>query len=262
MALPSEIHGRGGSIRADCRSRKCGRRPRAYGFIEADAGRLVSAKRYGALLGCRARFTPETGIEVTFPDRTIVGDDGGELSRRVSALIGHDVRLVGARDPDATEVVALGAPETLADFAPLHLLAARDLDALAGEHPGGEWDPQRFRPNVLIDDRLPTGADGWLGCDIHVGDEVIVHAVILTPRCVMTTHAQGGLPKDREILRTLTRVRSRQVRVFGERPCVGCYAEVVGPGVVRRGDPVRVERVEPRHGALTTAIDAVAANRN
>ncbi len=31
---------------------------RAYGFIEADAGRLVSAKRYSALLGCRARFYP------------------------------------------------------------------------------------------------------------------------------------------------------------------------------------------------------------
>ena len=235
---------------------------RAYGFVEADTGRLVSAKRYGSLLRCRARLRPAAGVEVTFPDGTIV-DDIGELTRRVSALIGHDVRLVKAGDPDAADVVAWGAPETLADFAPLHLLAVSDLDHLADEHPESEWDARRFRPNVLIDDSDPlTGGDGWVGCDIHLGAEVVAHAVILTLRCAMTTHPQGRLRRDRDILRTLTRTRSRAVRAFGESPCLGCYAEVVNPGVVRRGDAVRVERVEPRHGVLAKAVDAVAASRN
>ena len=58
---------------------------------------------------------PAAGVEVTFPDGTTV-DDIDELTRRVSALIGHDVRFVKADDPDAADVVAWGAPETLADF--------------------------------------------------------------------------------------------------------------------------------------------------
>jgi uncharacterized protein len=242
---------------------------RAYALIESESGQLVSGKRHGALVGCRARFLspPETDrstppVEVTFPDGTVVTDDSAEVSRRASALLGIDVHLVNHLDKDAEPVLALAAPQTLADFGPVHVLAASDLDRLADEHPGGDWDPRRFRPNVLIDDAgLTGGADDWLGCDIHLGSQVVVHAVMPTPRCVMTTLAQGELPRDREILRTLARVHTREVPVFGDRPCVGCYAEVVSPGVLRRGDPVHVERVEPRLGVLAVAVDAVAAQK-
>jgi uncharacterized protein len=242
---------------------------RAYALIESESGQLVSGKRHGALVGCTARFLspPETDkstppVEVTFPDGTVVTDDAAEVSRRASALLGVEVRLVNHLDKEAEPVLALGAPQTFADFAPVHVVAAGDLDRLAEEHPAGEWDLRRFRPNVLIDDAgLTDGADDWLGCDIHLGPQVVVHAVMPTPRCVMTTLAQAELPRDREILRTLVRMHSREVPVFGVRPCVGCYAEVVRPGVLRRGDPVRVERVEARHGVLAKAVDAVAAKR-
>jgi uncharacterized protein YcbX len=239
---------------------------RAYGFLEAASGRLVSAKRHGALLECRARFlgppltdAPAPPIEVTFPDGTVVTDDAAEIARRASALLGTDVRLVRSSDPDAQSVVAMAAPQTLADFAPVHVLAETDLDRLRVEYPGGDWDARRFRPNVLISD---TGDDGWLGCDLRLGAHVVVHAVMPTSRCVMTTLPQGELPRDREVLRTLARVRRRQVGPLGELPCVGSYAEVVCPGVVHRGDPVRVERVEPRHGVLAAALDAIAAEQN
>jgi uncharacterized protein len=240
---------------------------RAYGFIETRNAKLVSAKRHAALVGCRARFTePPTGdestppIEVTFPDGTVVTDDGDELSRRVSALLGHEVRLVNHNDPAAESVVAWGAPKTLADFAPLHVLATSELDRLAAEHHEGEWDPRRFRPNVLIEDTArPTASDSWLAYDLHFGAEVVVHVVMPTPRCVMTTLSQGSLPKDRDILRTLVRASTKQVRAFGDRPAVGYYAQIVRPGVVRTGDPVRAEKVQPRDGALVTALDAFAA---
>ena len=75
----------------------------------------------------------------------------------------------------------------------------------------------------------------------------------------MTTLAQGELPRDREILRTLARVGRREIGMLGQFACAGSYAEVVQPGVVRSGDPVRIERVQPRQGALATAIDALAA---
>ena len=54
-----------------------------------------------------------------------------------------------------------------------------------------------MRPNILIDDSAePGNEDDWLGCDVHIGEQAVVHIVGPTPRCVMTTLAQPGLPKD------------------------------------------------------------------
>jgi uncharacterized protein len=227
---------------------------RAYGFLEVDTGRLVSAKRYGTLLECHARLATD-GVEVTFPDGTVVSDPD-ELSRRTSTLLGREVRFMRHTDPEAQPVVAMAAPETLADFAPVHVLAISALEQLAAEYPAAVWDPRRFRPNVLIDDTgQGDGVDGWLDHDLGLGAEVVLHVVIPTSRCVMTTRAQGELPRDPAILRTLARSRRRDIGPLGEMPALGSYAEVVTPGVVRHGDPVRVEWVEPRHGVLAAALE-------
>ena len=51
----------------------------------------------------------------------------------------------------------------------------------------------------------------------------------------MTTMAQGELPKDTEVLRTL--VRHNRIDVAGGLyPCAGVYATVAQPGTVRAGD--------------------------
>jgi uncharacterized protein YcbX len=52
-----------------------------------------------------------------------------------------------------------------------------------------------------------------------------------TLRCVMTTLAQGELPQDPAILQT--------VREQNAARC-GVYAKVAMPGIVRRGDPLRL----------------------
>ena len=45
-----------------------------------------------------------------------------------------------------------------------------------------------MRPNILIDDSAePGNEDDWLGCDVHIGEQAVVHIVGPTPRCVMTT---------------------------------------------------------------------------
>ncbi len=241
---------------------------RAYGFLEVETGRLVSAKRpkrFGALLDCCARFVaapsadaPTPPIEVTFPDGTVVcGDrtDGAELTRRVTELLGREVRLISSApdgltfetepategDPAGQLPVAMAAPGTLLDLAALHILAANTLRRLAAEYPSSEWDPRRLRPNMLIDaGDMPADEDEWIGCDLHLGADTVIHVVGPTPRCVMTTLAQAGLPRDPGVLKTI-------------------YAEVVTPGVVRRGDQVRIERVQPREGVLAATIDTIAA---
>ncbi|MGV0742115.1 MOSC domain-containing protein [Mycolicibacterium sp. XJ870] len=276
---------------------------RAYGFLDVETGKVVSAKRpkrFGALMECRARFlspprpdTPSPSIEVTFPDGAVVRDDPSELARRVSELVGRDVRMlnsapngasaelasqgiedVGAADAVMAQfrdeegervkdfIVGMAAPGTLLDIGALHVLAASTLRGFAAEYPAGDWDPRRLRPNILIDDGGELGEeDDWVGCHLHIGTEVIVHVVLPVPRCVMTTLAQPGLPRDLGVLKTIARVGRKQVFSLGQAVCAGSYAEVVRAGVVRTGDPVGLQRVEPREDALAAMIKKMSAGR-
>jgi uncharacterized protein len=231
---------------------------RAYAFIDVETGEIASAKQskhFGPLLECRASFLhppAEDGappIEVTFPDGTVVrteGDRGEELAKCASNFLGRQVRFVMA------ERHALG----FVDLAQVHLLAASTLRQLADEHPEGGWDPRRMRPNVLVDDRgLAAAEDHWLSCNVHLGEHAVVHLAILTPRCVMTSLPQPGLPKDAAILKAIARLGLKDLPFFGRSACAGWYADIVSPGVVRRGDPVDVERVTPRKGAIAATID-------
>ena len=73
-----------------------------------------------------------------------------------------------------------------------------------------------------------------------IGAEVVLRATIPTPRCVVTTLPQGDLPQDPGILRTVAQQNLLDLGEFGRSACLGVYADVVKPGVVRRGDTVRV----------------------
>jgi uncharacterized protein YcbX len=274
---------------------------RGYGFFDVETGRLVSAKhpkRFGALLGCTARYLsdpapgqPTPAIEVTFPDGSVVRDDDAEVTRRVGALLGREVRLittveaglafdevdpgidgvmpdefVAALSPDASEhvmqiPVGMAAPGTMLDLAALHILTTSTLNQLAAVYPDGSWDPRRMRPNMVIDAGadLPGEEDEWFGCDLKVGADAVIHVVGPTPRCVMTTLPQPGLPRDSGVLKAIAGIGRRQIGTLGQFACAGSYAEVVTPGVVRRGDPVAVERVEPREGALAATISMMSA---
>jgi uncharacterized protein YcbX len=75
---------------------------------------------------------------------------------------------------------------------------------------------------------------------VAIGDEVVLRATIPTPRCVVTTLPQGELPHDPGILRTVAQQNLLDLGEFGRSACLGVYADVVQPGVVRCGDPVRV----------------------
>jgi uncharacterized protein len=233
-------------------------------------------------------------IEVTFPDGTVVRADDAELTRRAAELLGREMRLISTAPDgltfdelwpqieglgpddfvDALESepadsqgdrvmqipAAMAAPGTMLDLAALHILAVSTLNRLKAEYPSGEWDPRRLRPNMVIDaGDEPADEDEWLGCDLHLGAEAIIHVVGPTPRCVMTTLAQPGLPRDAGVLKTIASVGRKQIGPLGQFACAGSYAEVVTPGLVRRGDPVRIERVQPRQGALAATIDMMAA---
>jgi hypothetical protein len=54
----------------------------------------------------------------------------------------------------------------------------------------------------------------------------------------MTTLAQDELPKDTDVLRTLTRHNRVQVGAAGLFPCAGVYAVVEAPGTLQTSDRV------------------------
>jgi hypothetical protein len=92
-----------------------------------------------------------------------------------------------------------------------------------------------LRPNVVL---APASAargfmeNDWIGRTLVLGETVRLRITGPCPRCVMTTLAQGDLPKDSGILRTAAQHNMANV---------GVYAAVAQPGAIRRGDPVRLE---------------------
>ena len=263
------------------------KRPRRFGALLDCRARFLSPPTVDG---------DSPAIEVTCPDGAVVrtdDDDGAELTRRSAELLGREVRLVttapdgialdelipqldglGEKPLEAMQTeaadsqgdrfvqipVAMAAPGTMLDLAAMHVLATSTLRRMEEAYPDGRWDPRRMRPNILIDDSAQPGNEGdWLGFDLHIGEQAVVHIVGPTPRCVMTTLAQPGLPKDSNVLKTVARVNMQELGSLGQFPCAGWYAEVITPGVVRRGDPIRFERVELRKGALAATIDMLAA---
>jgi uncharacterized protein YcbX len=238
---------------------------------------------------------PTPPVRVRMPDgRSVSGD---EIAPAVGELLGREVRLVTSIPPrtpyemiwpellgsdeflssarlaaeDTDEPVfgsppGIAAPGTLLDLAALHVLATSTLAALAAHHPDGTWDDRRFRPNIVFADEPVDGRpadryveDEWLGCDLKIGERARIHIVSPTLRCPMPMLEQPGLPSDSGILRTLQHHGRRKLGDWGTFSCVGAYAEVVNPGVVRVGDPVEVTATAATESALTAAIEMLAA---
>ena len=194
--------------------------------------------------------------------RALVGRD-----RELSALVRREVTLARTAPGDATmeeywpdmdgvsphghretvtdERMGIAAPPgTFFDAAPIHVLTVASLDRLRALYPSGRFEARRFRPNLVID--VDGGDEGfpenrWVGRTLRIADAVRLPVLAPVPRCVMTTLAQGDLPRDPGILRTPAQHNRIEVLDLGRYPCVGAYGGVAAGGRVARGDPVAVE---------------------
>lgn len=196
---------------------------RTYAVHHADGklGSGKSSKRFRhteGLLEFHARHDGDTTL-VTFPDgRTLrAGDPATDAA--LAAEVGGSVRL--ATEDGVSHL----------DAAPVHILTTASLRWLAAELPDAVLAVARFRPNIVID--LPGDTpveDDWAGRRLRVGDvELAVSQHVV--RCVMTTAAQGDLPHDARVLKTLTDRHDMTL---------GVYADVRTPGEVTAGDPVEL----------------------
>ena len=122
---------------------------------------------------------------------------------------------------------------TFFDGAIIHLITTATLSQLHEAYPKGRFEPQRFRPNILVDTSEGTKGfveQSWIGKTVKIGD-VQLAITGSCGRCVMTTLPQGDLPKDNGILRTAVQHNEGNV---------GVYAKVVQGGMVKRGDRVKM----------------------
>ena len=84
-------------------------------------------------------------------------------------------------------------------------------------------------------------SDDWAGARLRLGGEGAAEIVIgePTPRCIMTTLAQEDLDRQPVVLQTIAR-QNRRSNDLGSFACLGAYATVARPGMVRAGDEIEL----------------------
>jgi uncharacterized protein len=233
---------------------------RHYALVDQSDRKIASAKnpkKWPQLFQFRAALTEvsDSGakaarVRITLPDGSSVEGEQTDADQILSRALNREVKLSAAGKTATAEeywpdiegldhrdtVTEFGLPEdTFFDCASVHLLTTATLDRLRMLYPQGRFEVRRFRPNVVLataNAETEFVENGWIGRTMVVGNSVRLSITGPCPRCVMTTLAQGDLPKDPGILRTAAQ---------HNRANVGVYASVFQGGRVRRGDSVKLE---------------------
>jgi len=234
---------------------------RTHALIDQKTGKVASAKnprKWGKLFDFRSVFIDQPQavknippVRITFPDGTNIFSDQDDIEYTLSKVLGQEVRLMRANlerpsyeeywpDIDGLahreKVTDETMPsQTFFDIAVVHLLTTSTIDRLRELYPEGRFEARRFRPNIVIESASEEKdfiENLWIGKKIAIGEEIVLRVTGPCMRCVMTTLAQGDLPKDLGILRTIASYN--QVNA-------GVYASVHRGGTIRRADLVRLE---------------------
>lgn len=243
---------------------------RGWALVDLTTGKVASAKHprwWRALLSLQATGSPGAPVQVRMPGGAVLEAGSPEADRALSDLLGRDVVMRQVRDAGAEldravpeEVLAQGVDadvpfellelaqetpgSTFVDYAPVHVITSATLEAVRraglGEGREHDADPRRFRPNLVLDTPDMAGfvENDWVGRELAVGDTVRLQVFLPTPRCAVPTLAQGDLPGDPDVIRTLAAHNRIEVEGFGKQQSAGVYAKVLAPGTVRLGDPV------------------------
>jgi uncharacterized protein YcbX len=118
------------------------------------------------------------------------------------------------------------------DTMPLSLITTRTIAGL-GEHVGVALEPQRFRPNLLVEalSDEPFPEDAWVGSVLQIGG-FRMRVDKRDQRCVMVNIDPVTNKRDASVLRGIAKQR---------QSCLGVYGSTVEPGRVAVGDEVLLE---------------------
>lgn len=243
--------------------------PRLWGALLQCEAHYLATPRAGV---------PLPPVSIRLPDGDETGSEDPRVDERLSAVFGRPVQLTTVapegngylavwpemdgvmpndfREQSAVEgaeaegtltdlsLAMASPPGTFFDVAALHVLTTATLRRLNELEPGSDFTVERYRPNIVIDAPIePFAENGWSGANVRFGGALTASVLIPTMRCIMTTLAQGELPRDNEVLRAVTRHNRVEIPGLGVWSCVGAYAAVTAPGSVQLGDEVVVEQV-------------------
>lgn len=214
---------------------------RTLAVVDPAARKVLSAKRYPALLMALARLEGDGAVVLTLPVGGDIAADDPQVHDTLSSWLDMDVRLerppvdgvfpmemyTGMSDDTTPLFDWPGPPGTWLDLADAHWLTTASLAAAAELHPDGDWEIRRFRPTALIDvPGADWAEDGWTTVDVG---EVGSSTLMPTPRCTMPSRAQPGFGVDKAIGTT---IRDRHDNNLG------LYATITRGGSIRVGDTV------------------------
>jgi hypothetical protein len=259
VAIPDQVNAgrRAQRYRVDgTRSaRRSGVRP--GGQCDGKAATAKNPRKWPTLFGFRATFIepPRPGaslppVRIVLPDGTTVTSELADLNQVLSRALSRTVTLNAAGRGHAKPVNAeeywpdmegLDHRDTVTDFtlpegtffdcAVVHVLTTATLNRLHQLYPQGRFEVARFRPNIVV---APASGEkdfvenAWVDHALAIGESVRLNVTGPCVRCVMTTLAQGDLPRDPGILRTAGPTQQGQRRGLRDRrarwhsPSRGC----------------------------------------
>ncbi|WP_458248257.1 MOSC domain-containing protein [Streptomyces sp. MAI_2237] len=229
-------------------------------------GSVKHPRKWGRLLRCRSRLT-DGAVQVELPDGSIgtIGDP--DLDARLSELLDRKVFVSASAPADSTleravpeyeggvpdavratasvdgtgEKITVGqvAAGTFFDYGQVHLVTTSSLARLRAVYPNGDFDPRRFRPNLVVDtgEEPAFMEDDWQDWRLRVG-KALLRVAVSTPRCVVPTLGHGELKEDPGIMRAIAREHRLPVFDLGRLACLGMYLDVLEPGTIRLGDTI------------------------
>ena len=212
-----------------------------YVFHDSEAGRVIDpvtyAHRWGetlafpSMLDLRARFAPgdSTRLDIVTPNGRVLSSGDPDFQTRIGETLGVPVKLM--EFPQIAET-------RLRSGRALHLITTASLDSMKNLYPEGDFDPRRFRPNIVVGSqpkRNGFAEESWVGESIRIGPEVVLRVEKANRRCKVTTMKQDDLPYDGKILDTISQKNSN---------VLGVMCSVVKGGVVAVGDELESSPAE------------------
>lgn len=204
-----------------------------------DARRLYNGKRDTTLVRTAADWDPVPRLlALTLPDGTSVSGEVPPGRVTVVQVYGRPVRGRVVEGPWADALSDLvGRSLTLVerddgswatDSRPATLVARASMRVV-------DDDGRRIRMLLELDGLEAHAEDSWRSRRVRIGEATLLVGAP-TPRCAVPSASPDTGVRDRDVLRELLSTRGP---VEGEA-CLGVYADVLEPGVVRVGDAVEL----------------------
>lgn len=203
--------------------------------VEGKVATAKNPGKWPTLFACRATFlepphngAPVPPVRIMLPDGMTVTSTQHDCNQILSTALTRQValatmthgRITGAPSSLPTSWTAKSEEywpdlegrdhrDTVTDFAlpagtffdsaTVHLVTTETLNRLRDWYPQGRFDVPRFRPNIVVksgEENQAMVEQTWIGLTLAIGNDVRLRITGPCGRCVMTTLAQGDLPKD------------------------------------------------------------------